>query len=93
MAFAYTVSNKNEVFGGRRVSYGTFTNSGGSVGGSIVPGLSHISQFIIQEVAAAVVANASVVNAALPLSGSALTLAVPIVTDANVNGNWFAFGR
>lgn len=93
MAFTPAVSNKNEVFGGRRVAYGTFVNDGGSVGGNITPGLSHVSEFIIQETGAAVIANRSVVNETLPKSGDATTLTIAIVTDANVSGQWFAFGR
>ena len=87
MTFTSAITNQT-VFGDKKVHSGTFTNSAGGTGGDIVTGLK-ICEFIsLQAKSAAVVANAPVVNEALPIAGSAIT----IVTDGELTGNWFAFG-
>jgi hypothetical protein len=88
MAFAYTKDIDTNI-GSLRMTGGTFTSSGGGVGGDIKTGLNQILDFQIQHKAAAVVASAPVYNATLPLTGGAV---VPIVTVADTVGRWKAFG-
>lgn len=90
MAFSYTLNNngKAEHLGTRKMLTGTFTSAGGSTGGTIKTGLRRVEFFSLQAQAAAVVANAPVVNGTLPLS----TGDVVVVTDANVVGSWVAIG-
>ena len=87
MAFEYTVDGKT-LMGSIWMAYGTFTNGGGDTGGDIDTELPHILTFIIQEGGGTVVTNRSVVNATFPL----LSRIVPIVTDADVDGYWIAYG-
>jgi hypothetical protein len=88
MAFSFT-KNYEGVAGDLRVSSGTFTNTAGSVGGSIYTGLQQIQGILLQEKSNAVVATQAVVNETFPKVDP-----VKIVTEAvnNVCGYWWAFG-
>lgn len=87
MAFTSKVLGQS-VFGDKVIKWGTYTSNGGSKGGDIATGLKICEILTLQPNAAAVSANASVVNETFPLSGGAVT----IVTDADQVGYWFAFG-
>lgn len=92
MAFAsaiLTSTGGSEVFGGRKVVFGTFTNTGGSTGGDISTGLTRVDAIFLTHTGSSVVASAPVVNETLPLRGSAVT----IVTVADADGNWMALGE
>lgn len=85
-AFAYTVEGM-DVSGKFRRVWGTFTSSGGGIGGDIVTGLSRVYMFQLTDVAAAVHDGVDVVNETYPFPGT-----VTIVTDADVVGGWEAKG-
>lgn len=91
MGFSFTVT-KQKVFGDVRIAYGTFSNSGGSAGGALNLHQEcgwHLCKGIsLQHTGAAATSNAPSVNATFPCDASS----VPIVTDADKNGLWFAFG-
>ena len=77
------------VEGNNRMAYGTYTNTAGSTGGNIDTGLPLCDMIILQPNGAAVSANANAVNETLPVAGAAVT----IVTDADEDGYWIAFGH
>lgn len=87
MAFASAISGST-VFGNKRVTWGTFTNAGGDTGGNIDTGLGTCEFIALQSGGTAVIATAPVVNETLPIAGSAVT----IVTAADEDGQWWAFG-
>jgi hypothetical protein len=90
MAFTSAITQR-DIWGSMAVSMGTFASSAGAEGGNIDTGLNRCYGLIAQPGGAAVTSNASVVNktfTANGLTGSAIT----IVTDADVTGNWMAFG-
>jgi len=90
MAFTSAITQR-DIWGSMAVSMGTFASSDGAEGGNIDTGLNRCYGLIVQTGGAAVTSNASVVNetfTANGLTGSAIT----IVTDADVTGNWMAFG-
>jgi hypothetical protein len=87
MAFSSTITGRC-IAGNKTITFGTFTNTGGSSGGDINTGL-HMCEFItLTQAKSAVVANDPVVNETLPVAGSAVT----IVTDADEDGYWMAIG-
>lgn len=87
MAFASAITGRL-VAGNKMVTYGTFTNAGGDVGGDVDTGL-HSCEFItLQHKKSAVIGNAPVVNETFPVAGSA----VSIVTDDGEDGYWMASG-
>jgi hypothetical protein len=88
MAFSYTKTGE-DVHGSVRVVSGTFTNTGGSVGGNIYTGLEQVYGLRLQQKSSAVVATQGVVNATFPKNDP-----VAMVTEAvnNVCGYWEAFG-
>lgn len=88
MAFASAITDKT-VFGNKRVHYGTYTNGGADTGGNIDTGLEVCEGLILAPTGSAVGANASKVNETFPVAGSAVT----IVTDADEDGQWFAWGN
>lgn len=75
-------------FGNKSISHGTFTNAGGSTGGNIDTGLRTCEFIHLQHSGAAAVASAPSVNETLPVAGSAVT----IVTTADADGYWWAWG-
>jgi hypothetical protein len=98
MGFSFTVTNR-VLLGNVKIVYGTFANSGSSTGGSIETNLSFVENFILTHIGSAIVTDAPVLNGTLetaggkkiiPLTGSAG--AVTIVTKADSNGFWTAFG-
>ena len=77
------------VEGNFRVSWGTFTNDGGSTGGDIVTGLNQVFFLELTHTGSAVVASAPVVNESFPTGSGTIT----IVTVADADGIWKAYGR
>lgn len=88
MAFSSAITDLS-VFGDKKVSYGTYTNGGSDTGGDIDTGLDVCENIRLQPKGSAVIANNPVVNETLPIAGSAVT----IVTTADEDGYWVAFGR
>jgi len=86
-AFASAIKGRS-VFGNKRVTWGTFTPSGGSTGGDINTGLRRCESILLQYGGAAAITDAAVVNETLPCSGAAVT----IVTVADKAGTWIAIG-
>ncbi len=91
MAFTSSITQR-DVWGSMAVTAGTFTNStGGDTGGDVDTGLNRCYGLFLQPGGSSVTSNAAVVNETFTsngLTGSAIT----IVTDADVDGNWLAFG-
>ena len=88
MAFTSTIDTKENA-GSLSYRSGTFANTSGSTGGNIDTGLKTVVSMQLTHTAAAVVASAPVINETFPLAGSAIT----IVTVADTNGRWEAWGR
>ena len=87
MAFSYSVTGF-DVDCDKLVVRGTFTNSDGGTGGEIVTGLNVVENFEIQESGSAVITDKSAVTETLPFVGSSVT----VVTTANADGYWTAWG-
>lgn len=87
MAFSSVITEKF-IAGDHRVHYGTFTNTAGSTGGNIDTGLKNAHHVVLTHTGTGVVASAPVVNETLPIDGSAIT----IVTTADADGIWIAWG-
>ena len=78
--------------GGRRITYGSFTNGGSDTGGEISTGLNIVESFSITPYSAtAVDANACVVNETFPLNGTG-EQSVTIKCDSGISGYWRAIG-
>ena len=89
MAFDSSVTQRpTGGFGNEAISRGTFTNDGGSTGGNINTGLRTCKAIYLQYGGAAAVTGAPAVNETLPCAGNAVT----IVTAANADGTWMAWG-
>jgi hypothetical protein len=88
MAFTYSKTSEG-VSGSLRFISGTFTNTGGSVGGDIYTGLQQVHGMRLQQKSDAVVATQAVVNETFPRNDP-----VSIITEAvnNICGFWWAFG-
>ena len=87
MAFESAITNR-DIGGNTRRHSGTYTNSGGGTGGDINTGLVSCDFIILQPYDSSVESDSPVVNEALPVDGSAVT----IVTIADEVGNWSAWG-
>ena len=87
MAFS-SATTETTVFGNKRVTYGTFTNAGGSTGGDIETGLDRVDAIHLVHSGTVVVASAPVVNETFPLASGDVT----IVTVADASGFWIAYG-
>lgn len=87
---SFTSSQKYQtVFGNKKVCWGTYTNStGGDTGGSITTSLDQIDMVQLAASGSSIVADAPTLNGTLPLASSSFT----IITTANTNGYWIAFG-
>jgi hypothetical protein len=99
MGFTFTTT-RHLVYGGIRAVYGTFTNTGGSTGGTIATGLRTVENFDIQYIKNAVVSDAAVVNATLTTIGGKQVIEagspagnIVIVTVADTVGFWYAVGE
>lgn len=89
MAFAFSIeSDGMEVWGKRKVVFGTYTNTAGSTGGEVETGLSRVEGIFLQPTGTAVSTNANAANETFPLDKGEVT----IVTDANEDGLWIAVG-
>lgn len=86
MAFSSTITSKS-VVGDKVMVIGTFTNTAGSIGGDIDTGLKRVDSLSLIQYGAAVTTGAPVVNETFPL-----TTAVTIVSDADVDGQYVAYG-
>ena len=87
MAFSSEITGRDAT-ARRRITHGTFTNDGSSVGGDINTGLEKVDHMTFCCESSAV-GNAPVVNGTSPYTGNAVT----IVTDADEVGTWEAIGR
>lgn len=86
MAFTDVITEK--WFGGNKAwARGTFVSDGGDSGGNIDTGL-RMCEFIAMTPKTSAPAAQCAVNETLPVAGSAVT----VVTSANVEGYWIAFG-
>lgn len=87
MAFSYT-KDGIDIWGTHKVSWGTFTNGAADTGGEIKTGLSKVKgiKFTVKGTTSA--ATYPEVNETFPLAGGSVT----IVTEANQDGYWFAWG-
>lgn len=86
MAFSSTKNNES-VFGDLRTTAGTFTNAGGSTGGDIYTGLQKVQFMMLQHGGSAVVGDQPVINETFPKADP-----ITIVTTADADGYWIAFG-
>ena len=76
------------VIGNKKMSYGNYTNTGGSEGGNINTGLKAVEIMLLQTGGSAVSADQSAVVETLPCDGSAVTIA----NTADSDGFWLAIG-
>lgn len=76
------------VIGNKKMTFGTYTNTGGGTGGNINTGLKVCERLFMQTGGAAVSADQSAVNETLPADGSAIT----VVNTADSDGTWMAIG-
>ena len=83
-----TATKGTEIFGAKKVIWGTYTNTGGSTGGEVDTTLSRVDFFSMQPKGTVISANQPVINETLPLSSNNVT----IVTSADELGVWFAIG-
>ena len=91
MAFTTTINNNGvpNIVGTKKIVTGTFTNTGGSTGGDIDTGLKLVEFFDAKPTGASVTANEITLNETFPASTNEIT----IVTGANVDGVWIAYGE
>jgi hypothetical protein len=88
MAFT-TVLKGRDNWGAWLVTWGTYASAGGSTGGDFNTGLGNLNALFLQEKGSSAINDVSVVNETFPdADGSAAT----IVTAANQEGTWVAFG-
>lgn len=89
MAFTYTKLDQGSM-GNKVFAYGTFASSGGDTGGDIYTGLDRVNCMFFSGSGAAVVADFPAINETFTQAG--LADGITIVTTANAEGYWFAFG-
>jgi len=90
MAFTSAITQR-DIWGSMAVSMGTFTNEAGDEGGNIATGLNRCYGIILQPGGSSVATNAAAVNETFTANGVAGS-AITIVTDADADGTWLAFG-
>ena len=78
-------SDANTNLGKLRVVIGTYENTAGSTGGEVTTGLSQVLGFFANN---KIAEKAARVNESFPLQGGDVT----IVTAADDDGHWIAFG-
>ena len=86
MAFSNTLLHEDPM-GQMRFKMGTFTNTSGSSGGDIRTGLHKVLQLKLQHTGTAVVADDPVIYETFPVNDP-----VTVVTTADADGLWFAWG-
>ena len=86
MAFAYDTQDVRNC-GTFKVARGTYANGAGDTGGDIDTGLQTCLFAKVTPTGASASANANVVNESFPCTGT-----ITIVTDANEDGIWEAWG-
>ena len=91
MAFTSAITSGTRTFGATAVSWGTFTNTSGSTGGDIDTGLKVVENMTLTHTGGSVVISDLVVNEdfTTTVDGTAVT----IVTVADVDGIWLAYGE
>jgi len=87
MAWTSTIIKKN-IFGTKRVVYGSWSSTAPSTGGDIATGLKRVESCAIWHKGALVSAAVAVVNATFPVAGGGVT----IVCTADDTGYWIAVG-
>ena len=87
MAWSTAIIKKN-IFGTKRVIYGSWTSTGATTGGDIATGLKRVESCAIWHKGIAVEAAVAVVNETFPLKGGDVT----IVCTAADTGYWLAIG-
>lgn len=87
MVWSFTIIKKN-IFGTKKVVYGSWTTTLATEGGDIATGLKRVESCVIWHSGAAVEGAAAVVNETFPLAGGAVT----IVCTAQDTGYWLAVG-
>jgi len=90
MAFTSAITQR-DIWGSMAVSMGTFTNGAGDGGGNIATGLNRCYGIVLQPGGSSVATNAAAVNETFTANGVAGS-AITIVTDADADGTWIAFG-
>ena len=86
MAFSFTKTTEFPN-GNTRITGGTFANAGGSTGGDVCTGLQKVYGILLQHKGSGVVATEPKANYTFPGVDP-----VTIVTTANTNGWWLAWG-
>ena len=78
--------------GGRKIVYGSFTNTGSETTSEIKTGLIHVEHFDITPKGSSTLTNSCTVNETFPLLSSTGEVTVSIVHDAGADGYWRAIG-
>jgi hypothetical protein len=78
------------IFGTKKIAWGTFTNANGDTGGNIDTGMNRVDfiALTVNDSAAASATSVPTVNETLPIDGSAVTI---LCLDGQ-DGYWWAFG-
>jgi hypothetical protein len=90
MAFTSAITQR-DIWGSMAVSMGTFTNGVSDEGGDIATGLNRCYGIVLQPGGGSVAGNAAAVSETFTANGVAGS-AITIVTDADADGTWLAFG-
>lgn len=90
MAFTSAITQR-DIWGSMAVSMGTFTNGVSDEGGDIATGLNRCYGIVLQPGGGSVAGNAATVDETFTANGVAGS-AITIVTDADADGTWLAFG-
>ncbi len=88
MTFAFAITNR-DIFGTRKIIYGTFTNGAEDVGGDVtLTGELHQVDFFWVQATGSTPGNQPIIDEAFPCGDT-----VTIATDAGQDGIWMAWGR
>ncbi len=88
MSITFTRKDPQQVFGGLRFAWGTFTDSSAGTADNLNTGLSKVIGVWFQMTASGVEDNYPTVNETMPCDGSAVTM----ICDASAAGYWYALG-
>ena len=78
--------------GNKRITYGSFTNTGSEQTCEVITGLIEVENFEITPKGSSVLTNACTVYETFPLLSSTGEVSVTIICDAGVDGYWRAIG-
>lgn len=92
MTFSSKIFRMVTTDGGRRLTYGSFTNGGSDTGGNIDTGLTKVTDMSLQHGATAAIADHPSVNETMTEAAPADGTAMTIVTTQAKNGYWAAWG-